>query len=208
MSKPSGVLGNSIDIHVGKNDQSAEIRADVKVDEFESKRIWGQVINCSNQPIANSLVKLIKVICKGNKKYYEGVAHTITDCEGFYQFDVCDNNENECYKIIITKATTGQELVIDTQGGNCGACNIGNGCGQNTGGSYNPCQPYNPIIKEYNPHECQCSKENDCNCNHQQPINPCQMANQYGNNNCECDETYASSCNNKGKKINYATYTR
>lgn len=195
MSKPSGVLGNSIDIHVGKNDCSAEIRADVKVNEFESKRIWGQVLNCHNEPVPNSLVKLVRVVCQGNRKYYEGIAHTITDCEGFYQFDVCDNNDNECYKIIINKAITGQELVIDTQGGNCGACI----CGPNGNGGYNPCLPYNPIVKPYDPNECDCHP----------PVNPCYPC--YPNKpdcDCACEETY-SPCNcNKGPKTNYATYTR
>ncbi|MGL4453708.1 MAG: hypothetical protein ACRCTZ_21325 [Sarcina sp.] len=204
MTKPSGVLGNSIDIHVGKNDCSAEIRADVKVSEFESKRIWGQVLNCRNEPVPNSLVKLVRVICQGNRKYYEGVAHTITDCEGFYQFDVCDNSDNECYKIIINKAVTGQELVIDTQGGNCGACT--------TSGGYNPCLPYNPIVKPYDPNEC------DCNCYYQPvnpcpPVNPCQPTNSYNpcysnKQECGCEDNYPTSPCKKNAKTNYATYTR
>ena len=211
MSNQGGVLGNSIDIHVGRNDNSAEIRADVKVEEFCSKRIWGQVINCYNQPVANSLVKLVRVVCQGNKKFYEGVAHTITDCEGFYQFDVCDNDDNECYKLIINKAVTGQELVIDTQGGNCNACN-------DNGPAYNPCPPYNPIIKDYNPNECNCNQEpcnrpqsgyqNNCGCNDNY------NQNDYGCNNnqndCGCNNNQNDcSYDHKGKpKTNYATYTR
>ena len=201
MTKPSGVLGNSIDIHVGKNDNSAEIRADVKVNEFESKRIWGQVLNCCNEPVPNSLVKLVRVVCQGNRKHYEGVAHTITDCEGFYQFDVCDNNDNECYKIIINKAITGQELVIDTQGGNCGACSP---CGNGNGGGYNPCQPYNPIVKPYDPSECDCNDKcyHPCQPNPCAPVNPCKP-----NYDCDC-ECNESPCNHKDGKTNYATYTR
>lgn len=232
MDNMNGVLGNSIDIHVGKNDKGAEIRADIKVDEFTSKRIWGQVINCQNQPIKNSLVKLVRVVCQGDRKYYEGVAHTITDCEGFYQFDVCENNENECYKIIINKAVTGQEIVIDTKGGNCGYCDS-NGCGNgNGGGAYNPCLPYNPIVKPYNPNECKCGGHchndynNNCNHNHNHNCN-------HNNNGCNCNEHYRNnyeynescynynenchneSCHNENEescnklpKTNYATYTR
>lgn len=197
MSNTSGVLGNSIDIHIGKNDKSAEIRADVKVDEFNSKRIWGQVVNCKNEPVPNSLVKLVRVVCQGNKKHYEGIAHTITDCEGFYQFDVCENNDNECYKLIINKAVTGQELVIDTQGGNCGYCN-NNGCGNGNGnGGYNPCMPYNPIVKPYDPNECDCNGNNNCNNNN----NIC------GNHN-NCDDNHNNHCKSNCEKTNYATYTR
>ncbi|MGL4741641.1 MAG: hypothetical protein ACRC41_12665 [Sarcina sp.] len=200
----SGILGNSIDIHVGRNDNSAEIRADVRVDEFQSKRIWGQVVNCKNEPIPNTLVKLVRVVCQGNRKHYEGVAHTVSDCEGFYQFDVCDNGDNECYKIIINKAVTGQELVIDTQGGNCNSCST-NGCG-NGNGNYNPCPPYNPVVKPYDPSDCECN--NSCNANN------CGCNSGHYQNSCGCndvkfnDDTYqVNPCNNK-PKTNYATYTR
>lgn len=122
----NGVLGNSVDINIDGGDNSTEIRADIKVYEFNSKRIWGQVLNCNGEPVPNSLVKLVRKIIQGNKKYYEGIAHTITDSEGFYQFDVCESLDNECYKIIINKAVTGPEKVIKSNNGTCNVCGVNN----------------------------------------------------------------------------------
>ncbi|MEG1002141.1 MAG: hypothetical protein RSF37_01990 [Clostridium sp.] len=199
----NGVLGNSIDIHVDRCDNSAEIRADIKVDEFNSKRIWGQVLNCNGEPVPNSLVKLVRVVCQGNRKYYEGIAHTITDCEGFYQFDVCENLENECYKIIINKAVTGPEKVVKTNGGNCNACASDNR-NPNGHGKYDPCRRYEPVVTNYN--------QNDCDCNNQE----CGGDHNHGHNhsnNCGCNEDYVDDrCINTHCKdsryTNYASYTR
>lgn len=118
----NGVLGNSIDINMNSFCNAAEIKADIKVEEHCSKRIWGQVVNCYGEPISNVLVKLLKVENKCGYQKYVGVAHTVSDCEGFYQFDVCKNEYHECYKIIVNKVITGEEITIDTKGGNCNAC--------------------------------------------------------------------------------------
>ncbi|MGL5675362.1 MAG: hypothetical protein ACRDDX_03020 [Cellulosilyticaceae bacterium] len=131
-------VGNSIDINLNTPDicQSSEVRADVVVDEISAKRVWGRVVNCQGQPIANALAKLVKVVCIKGKKEYIGVAHTITNCEGFYQFDVCADDLS-CYKIIVNKATTGKEVILDTTTGNCNTCN----------GSYSPCAPVQPPVR-------------------------------------------------------------
>lgn len=144
-----GAIGNSINICVDKNDRCEEIRADVKVGELSGKRIWGQVVNCSGKPVANALVKLLKLTMNGGKPCYTGIAHTLTDCEGFYQFDICESDCKEYYKVIVNKAATGPERVVNgaqcdkcvcedqcdkpSQGGSCQSnCQCGNsawGCG-------------------------------------------------------------------------------
>ncbi|MEF9934299.1 MAG: hypothetical protein RR539_05485 [Clostridium sp.] len=222
----SGVLGNSIDICLDKCDKSAEIRADVRVEEFRSKRLWGQVLNCKGEPIANSLVKLVRVVCDKGRKFYQGVAHTITDCEGFYQFDICEN-QNECYKIIVNRAVTGKETVIDTRGGNCGACYGGpGGPGGNGGGGYNPCPEYNPEIRPYTQCECEVCYEDECGGYHIEddyyggydcwdkpmqgahccpPSNGHVVKNSCGSNNSCGSKSGKSSCYSKK---NYASYNK
>ena len=219
----SGVLGNSIDIKIEPCNGAAEIRADVKVEEFDTKRIWGQILNCYNKPVGNTLIKLVKVVGDCNNKQYMGIAHTVTDCEGFYQFDVCANECHDvCYKIIVNKAITGPEMVIETGGGNCGACNGNNGaCGGNS--SYNPCQMPEQIVVPYVPCDETChypqpdSCSYPCNpCGYQKPI-PCEYPQ---GNACNCQQPerccvckypkHECKCHTGSPyvKNNYATYTR
>ena len=146
------ILGNSIDIKLTGED-IAEIRADVVVatSGVDSKcnviRLWGQIKDCNGTPIPNALLKLIKVICTHTSEYYEGIAHTVSDCNGFYQFDLCYCDGNECYKVLVNKAYTGAEQIIETNTGICSACVSGEN-------SYNLCKPFEPIVTPHVPH-CQ-----------------------------------------------------
>lgn len=150
--------GNSLDLQVG--DCESEIRADVVVEQLNSVRLWGQIINCNGEPIPNALLKLVKVICKGNKTDYAGVAHTITDCEGFYQFELCTCPEDTCFKIIVSKAAYGPERIINTPQGNCNPCDDSNGY------PFNPCNEYEPFVTPGTPSgaQCGCQTPKDCGC--------------------------------------------
>lgn len=120
------VSGNSLDLDV--NFCESEIRADVVVSEYNSVRLWGRIINCDGEPVANALIKLLKVNCKKDHISYTGVAHTVSDCDGFYQFELCASNEEHhphhkpCYKILVSKAAMGPERTIPTSSGNCNVC--------------------------------------------------------------------------------------
>ena len=220
----NGVLGNSIDINVNPCSKDVEIRADVRVEEFMTKRLWGQILNCSGCPVPNTLIKLVKVVTYDCRKEYLGIAHTVTDCEGFYQFDIC-SDEEACYKIIVNKAVTGGETVIETGGGNCNACS--------GAPSYDPCAvpkrhvvPYTPCDNTRYPSDCRCEKPMPCDCDHtryqsdyycEKPM-PCDCARpqyetprtspvcsycKYPKDQCVCNSRAKPSCKN-----NYATYTR
>ncbi|WP_373601364.1 hypothetical protein [Paraclostridium bifermentans] len=108
--------GNSVDIDVNSHD--CEIRADVVVSEYQAIRLWGRVLNCDGKPVANALIKLIKVDCNG----YKGVAHAVSDCDGFYQFEIynCDKAYN--YKLLVSKATYGSEKVVPIIFNECAPC--------------------------------------------------------------------------------------
>lgn len=135
------VSGNSLDLDV--NYCEAEIRADVVVSEYNSVRLWGRIVNCENQPIGNALIKLLKVECCGDRVHYIGIAHTISDCDGFYQFELCSSdkgNENTCYKILVSKAAYGPERIIPSVDGNC------NPCDPSDGYPFDPCREYPPVM--------------------------------------------------------------
>lgn len=113
------VIGNSSDIYINPKECASEIRADVVVSQFNAIRLWGQILNNQGQPIADALVKLVRIISNGSCIDYEGIAHTTSDCNGFYQFDIC-SNEQCWYKILVGKANTGKEIIIDNT--ECSEC--------------------------------------------------------------------------------------
>lgn len=109
--------GNSVAVQFRKND--CEIRADVCVKKVNAIRLWGRVKTCENEPVEAALVKLLKMVCDKHGYRLEGVAHTITDCKGFYQFDICERDDHADYRVIVGKAATGNERIIH----DCEACN-------------------------------------------------------------------------------------
>lgn len=143
--------GNSIDVQV--KDCDCEIKADITVSEVKSVRIWGQVKTCKGQPVAHALVKLLKIVKKSCDCEYHGVAHTITDCKGFYQFDLCSDEMGCSYKILVSKAVTGCERTIH-QEKKCNSCDCCNSC--------DSCDCCDPCDCCDAPYECKPTK--NCNC--------------------------------------------
>ena len=195
------ISGNSIDINRVAND-IAEIRADVLLDaslcnkDVNVVRLWGQVKDCNENPIPNALLKLIKVICTHYGEEYQGIAHTTSDCCGFYQFDLCYKDGDEVYKVLVNKAYLGTEQVIETDGGNCNAC-VGNGY------EYSPCKEYPPIVTQGEQNNNCDSQKPDCGCGnpskpecHQKPSYGCEKPSkpEY-NQKPSCGNHYAQSIN-------------
>lgn len=136
--------GNSIDIIL--NGCDSEIKADIYVREFESVRLWGQIKGCNGKPVPYALLKLVKVIKKpcGTCEYH-GISHSISDCQGFYQFDLCAKEKNAKYKILVSKAVVGRERVILSNDGNCNACSTP---------AYDPCREYKARLTYPDKIEC------------------------------------------------------
>jgi len=111
------IHGNVLDLDLKKND--CEIRADITVGRKHCVRVWGQVKDCEVVPVKEALVKLVKIHFECGKLEYEGVAHTVTDCMGFYQFEICVPYEECKYKILAGKPATGNERVIEKE-----VCNV------------------------------------------------------------------------------------
>lgn len=107
----SMVKGDSIDICIDRC--ISEIHADITLTEYSTVRIWGQVKNCCGKPICGVLLKLVKVFdCDCHGERYEGVAHTTSDNNGFYQFEVCADDPHRHYKVLASKAILGRECKI------------------------------------------------------------------------------------------------
>ncbi|MHB1314340.1 MAG: hypothetical protein ACYCX2_02500 [Christensenellales bacterium] len=102
------IKGNVAEVEVKECD--CEIRADVVVKKIRCIRLWGQVTTCEGRPVEEALVKLVKEVCHGKDTKLIGIAHTVTDCKGFYQFDLCA--EKAEYKVIVGKAAEGKEREV------------------------------------------------------------------------------------------------
>ncbi|MEI6101202.1 MAG: hypothetical protein WCP73_05115 [Eubacteriales bacterium] len=96
------IAGSSVDVHANRNE--SEVRADIVVEKKRSVRLWGQVLTAEQNPVQNALVQLVRVSnrCDCGKVELEGIAHTVTDSQGFYQFDV-SNVKDDTFKIIVGK---------------------------------------------------------------------------------------------------------
>lgn len=94
--------GGNAEVKVDKDE--CEVRKDMLIKKRECVRIWGQVKDYRGCPVAGALVKLVKQVRKGSKCYLVGVGHTLTDCKGFYQFDLCRREDKCSYRIIAGKA--------------------------------------------------------------------------------------------------------
>ena len=110
MEQHKTIVGNSVNVNIKKCD--SDIRADVVVSEHKSIRLWGQVKNREGLAVGNALVKLLKIIYSGSRIVYQSVASTISDSEGFYQFDlVCPLCEDSTYKVLVGKSFVGIDKV-------------------------------------------------------------------------------------------------
>lgn len=114
------VKGNSIGVELNKGD--CEVRADVVVARTSGVRIWGRVKDCEGRSVAYALVKLVKVVNNCGVVDVEGIAHTITDCNGFYQFEVNPCEVGAKYRILVHKAAQGCERVIPESAMECDPC--------------------------------------------------------------------------------------
>lgn len=115
------ICGNNVDFEV--TGQDCEIHADLLVKQLApSVRIWGQIKDCNMRPMGNVLLKLLKIVEKCGKVEYYGVAHTISDCDGFYQFEVAKHQHACRYKILVGKDAKGLDRTIEDYG-SCRCCN-------------------------------------------------------------------------------------
>jgi hypothetical protein len=120
------INGNSIDVKV--DGCNSEIKANIVVSTRQSTRLWGQIKTGDGQPVADALIKLIKVVQGKCECEYQGIAHTVSDCKGFYQFDLCPEETGACYKVIVGKATADCQSSACPPELNCNLCNPSSPC--------------------------------------------------------------------------------
>lgn len=153
--------GNSIDIDINKCEQGGEVKADIMLNtdinnECKVVRLWGQIKDCNGYAVPNALLKLVKVEKYKGKYEYKGIAHTVSDCEGFYQFDLCYCDGSENYKILVSRTSSGtDELVLLTGDGNYNVCNT------NNPNIYQTCEPAQPNYNQNTTFNCNSQQNNE-----------------------------------------------
>ncbi|MGL4655758.1 MAG: hypothetical protein ACRCWM_07740 [Sarcina sp.] len=103
------IQGNSLDVEIFDND--CEVKADIIVTSKNTIRLWGQATDCDGMPVPNVLVKLLKYVNECTCPKFVGISHTISDCYGYYQFDIdrCDIGK---FRILFGKAANGPDREV------------------------------------------------------------------------------------------------
>lgn len=95
------VQGKTIDIDIKHSD--CDIRLDLIVEKKKLCKLWGQVKDKDGNFIDGALVSLLKPQYVCGKIEYFPVATTISDCSGFYQFEIDQLEKGLKYKVTVSK---------------------------------------------------------------------------------------------------------
>lgn len=155
VSFPTSYIGNSATINTDRLTCESEVRADVVIAKENNIRLWGIIKDCDGNIVEHALVKLIEITESNCQRIYKGIAHTVSDCQGFYQFDLCSQNPCVKYKVVVGFANTGSEKEITIN--DCNPC-----CEESSKSS---CQDNNALCyhdncnsNKKNPSSCKCSQ--------------------------------------------------
>lgn len=95
----------SEDFVIGKDE--CEIRVDIVTERVRQVVvIWGYVKDCGGCPVSGALVKLQQHGCRPQE--LRGIAHTFTDCKGYYQFDLMGDCGGK-FRVVASKSACGRE---------------------------------------------------------------------------------------------------
>jgi hypothetical protein len=119
------------------NDDS-DVKVDILAQKHYGATIWGQIKDEYEKPIAEAFVKLIKPVYCNGKIEYISIAKCMSDCNGFYQFNVESTNDDSAYKVIVSKtvATTVSNKSYKNEHQNMQIPNIYDNIDINTHSSY------------------------------------------------------------------------
>jgi hypothetical protein len=96
------VQGKTVDIGINHND--SEIRLDLIIEKKKVSKLWGQVKDTKGFAVEGALVSLLKPqYIRGNLEYYP-ISTTISDCMGFYQFEIDQLEKGLKYRVSAGKS--------------------------------------------------------------------------------------------------------
>lgn len=95
------VQGRTVDIDIKHDD--CDIRLDLIVEKKRLSKLWGQVKDKYGMCIEGALVSLLKPQYVRGEIEYHPVATTISDCYGFYQFEIDQLERGLKYRVTVGK---------------------------------------------------------------------------------------------------------
>lgn len=94
--------GKTVDVDLKHSD--CDIRLDLIVERKRISRLWGQVKDTNGNYVENALVTLLRPQYKRGVIEYFPVTTTLSDCMGFYQFEIDKLEKGLQYRVTVGKS--------------------------------------------------------------------------------------------------------
>lgn len=92
---------NSKSINLKIQNGKDEIRKDFILEEKKIIKIWGHIIDDRRNPVEGIIVNLLKPQYTNKKIEYVKVDSVLSDCDGFYQFELKESYKDINYLVSI-----------------------------------------------------------------------------------------------------------
>lgn len=113
---------NMIEYNSISNDNHRKFNPSVITQNYNYSKIWGQIKNYCNCPLPNVLILLIRITPHFNGFYsYQCISYTISNYNGFYQFNINLDYSNSIYKVFVEQSALGERI---TQFNDCKNYNV------------------------------------------------------------------------------------
>lgn len=96
------IKGTTTDLEINNNNNS-DIRLDFIIEKKYLSKLWGQVKDTDGKCVEDAFVILLKPkYIKGIVEYFP-IATTVSDCMGFYQFEIDSLEKGLKYRVSVGK---------------------------------------------------------------------------------------------------------
>ncbi|MGL4914219.1 MAG: hypothetical protein ACRC3Y_17500 [Romboutsia sp.] len=90
-------------LEVELKNKESEIKLDVVLEEKQISKIWGRIVDTNHRPIENVIVNLLRPEYIHFKLEYIQVNATLSDSDGFYEFEINEYNKNVNYVVSVER---------------------------------------------------------------------------------------------------------
>ena len=81
----------------------SEIQLDITLEEKQVSKIWGRIVDSNHKPVEDAIVTLLRPEYANFKLEYIKVNITLSDNDGFYEFEINESNKNVNYVVSVEK---------------------------------------------------------------------------------------------------------
>lgn len=80
-----------------------EIKLDIVLQEKQISKIWGRIVDSNHKPVENAIVTLLRPEYIHFKLEYIQINTTLSDGDGFYEFEISESNKNVNYVVSVER---------------------------------------------------------------------------------------------------------